>query len=132
MLLQGLAVVDVCWLIEQGIESVQRRDGIPAHPRLRQLRLVFAEVTAAVREDVVSHRRHDDVANPGERAELEPVRRLTSGEAAKTLGITVRSVQRIAATELDGVRVGRSWLFEESVVLAFAARRNSNQDRSAS
>ncbi|WP_329411933.1 helix-turn-helix domain-containing protein [Nocardia vinacea] len=44
--------------------------------------------------------------------------------AAEILGCTERWVRRIA-TDLDGIRVGRDWVFRRSVVEAYATARRA-------
>ncbi|AHC27822.1 MULTISPECIES: helix-turn-helix domain-containing protein [Mycobacteriaceae] len=49
-------------------------------------------------------------------------------EAAKLLGLTEASVRRLA-TDLDGQKVGRDWVFKLSTVLQYAEERSNGRHR---
>ena len=50
-----------------------------------------------------------------------------SAAAAELLGLSRRSVQRLAGNGLDGVRVGSIWLLDRDAVMALAREREARQ-----
>jgi hypothetical protein len=125
VLLQGLAVVDVYRLVALGLQVVRQRDGITPPTRLRALERTLAAASEEFRR--VSPPRHDDVAPAAEVALSDPVRRLTTAQAAVILGLSVRQVQRLAPD--IGTRCGRVFVLDQGAVEAYAAERAAEGKR---
>lgn len=115
VLLQGRGV-EVAFLAAAATERVLTERGQPV-PR------GLPELTAALRA-AVSPTRRSDVARDTDSARSDHDR-ITAHEAAKVLGVTTRSVQRLART-LDGRKVAGRWTFDRDLVAEYRALRDTH------
>lgn len=96
----------------------RRLEGHPAHPDLERLAHTFEPAVSAS----VSPRPHADTT-------AEPARHdehMTTSEAAELLGVTPRTVRRMAA-KLSGRNVGGRWLVSARAVREHLAGRTGQQ-----
>jgi hypothetical protein len=118
VLLRGPAVVEVSRALDWAIRIQERRDSVHASRPLRELQQLLADEAAQV-----SARPRGDVRNSG--AVPGSQNMITTDEAAAMLRRSPRQVRRLAA-ELEGRRVGTSWVFDRDLVAAAAAERGIN------
>ena len=109
----------------------RRHDGLPSSD--------LPELARALRrahDEAVAHERHELATAAADQPRLngqEPRDDWCStGEASVLLGLSRRSVQRMARRDpggLDSIRVGRTYLVRLAPVLALAAERRRNNKR---
>jgi hypothetical protein len=129
VLLRGVAAVEAMHLVNAGYRVAESRKSV----YLGRFRLIRTAFRKAYELAEMSSARHDDTTSSGVASDSvvceEDGRPLSTADAAKLLGVTVRTVQR-KAPELGGFLVGGSWVFDESAVLALKAQRaQRNEDR---
>ena len=120
VLIRGAAVVEVSRALDWAIRIQERRDSVHASRPLRELQQLLADEAAQV-----SARPRGDVRNSG--AVPGSQNMITTDEAAAMLRRSPRQVRRLAA-ELEGRRVGTSWVFDRDLVAAAAAERGITHD----
>lgn len=105
----NLSADEIRWAELAVTEMMRRRRTAEAVPDpVRRLAYRFRCALAGLEEDT------DDVAPGGDE--------INSRQAAAILGVSKAWVCRISA-DLDGVRVGRNWVFHRTVVQAYADAR---------
>lgn len=97
--------VQAAYYAVAALARTRRANGQPIPGPVRRL---FDRLDHAIREG------DDDTPDP--RIEDDEI---GTAEAALILGCTQRTVQRIA-TSLDGIRIGRTWIFSRSAVVEYA------------
>jgi excisionase family DNA binding protein len=106
----------------------RRRDGLPAHD-LQQL----ARELRRAHEMSLQRQKLAAVVVDQPRWDHQQTRDdwCTTGEAAELLGLSRRSVQRMAKDPggLDAIRVGRTYLLRSAPLLVLAAERRARHDR---
>ena len=115
VLVQGQALFDLRFLVEQGIQ-VAKFNGYPA-ARLQGLCRAVGDACDAVG---MSPERHGDVAKLPllTKSYLDGPDTIDTAEAAELSGLSRRQVQRIAKGGL-GRHAGRGWLFDRAWFIAY-------------
>lgn len=127
VLLQRLAVLDAYYLVSSALRAA-RRGSTPPPDRMLALQRALATAAEQVRE--TSPTGHDDVACPSTGAQSESTEDIGTEAAATLLGLGRRQVQRLAG-DLDGRRVGRSWVFDRRAVESYAHARTTSGEPAA-
>jgi hypothetical protein len=116
LLVQGAAVLDLHYLVRLGLRARNAVDG--SAPSVHHLRLLQALTDIAG-----THVRSPGRADVREVPDLSESEMLMgTGEAADRLGITSRSIRRLAP-ELGGQKVKGAWRLDAALVDAAALRR---------
>lgn len=122
--LEGPALRATAHLVALGASTIGKTE---ERTRTRHEFALMRVLSAAAEASApVSPPRHDDVADPLDRAASPgPAVRVGSGQAAAVLGVSVKTVQRMAVV-LGGVRrPGRAWAFDPDAVAAVAVIRRA-------
>ncbi len=99
----------------------RRRDGLSSHD--------LAELCMALYRVCMSQQRHQLAdSTSAESSRNSPDSDLIdSAEASRLLNLSRRQTQRLAASGLDGVRVGSIWLYDRRTVTALADERKATR-----
>jgi len=120
---------DALALLYRGLIALaarHRRDGVTSPPLLHELRTVLFRATtmSPTRHKDAGHTLGGPCCNGQDPSDL-----ISVGEASALLGISARTVQRMAADRsrggLEAIRVGRTWALAKAPVLALAERRKA-------
>lgn len=119
--MQGQALQDAYYLVSAGIRAASRN----GYPTQR-----FEEIRRAIRAADMALRRHGDVVSIASQSDWgsddeSAVDPIDTAEAARILGLSLRSCQRLAHAGL-GRRVGGRWVLDRGLVVAEAAARKES------
>jgi hypothetical protein len=120
VLLRGPAVAQLSRALDWVLAVHARRDGVGASKPIRDLQQLLAAEAAAVSARTLADVRNAAVVPPSQNM-------ITTEEAAAMIRRSPRQVRRLAA-ELEGRRVGTSWVFDRDLVAAAAAERGITHD----
>ena len=145
VLLQGPALAEVLHLVALGARERERRNGLPASRRLRDLLAVLAETVAE--DELVSPLsdrqyacsdmvpRHRDIHERDDSADFDTsvMRRheISTGEVAEVLGVSQRQVQRLASSIGSRRAPSGRLVFDGLAVQAYAATRKEEREPDA-
>lgn len=126
LVLEGTDLLAVELLVSKGVRVLRERDGVTLPAQVLALVDQLNRTAAAYRAmSADGHRPADMPHQPPPLVRVPEAAAadvLTASEVAASLGMSTRHVTRLAS-DLGGVRHGRSWRFSRTAVEAFSTAR---------